>query len=229
MHTLLYRKCRETDLSKKLLGRCLRRERNAVDRALESEIPTMMQAPRSTCRKIWVSENSVKCDIVTCMVSLSLMNTLGFQKGGLPHSNCREIQMPYLHWERSLSRIHVSRIIQDSQAVAKEISKNYDRKTLEVHEVSELPCTGFEKMVRYHSVGRPWLLLRQTLDQFHYQNLESTESRDCDQVVEKYSRKRDWSEHEHRVLMVDQLWLWILGDGRQRSKLFMTFQLQLTT
>ncbi|KAK7222772.1 hypothetical protein V2G26_010775 [Clonostachys chloroleuca] len=41
--------------------------------------------------------------------------------------------------------------------------------------------------------------------------LENTEDRDQDQVVEKYSRKKNWTGH--RVLMVDQLWLWILNNN----------------
>lgn len=123
--------------------------------------------------------------------------------------------MPYLHWERSLARIHSSSIIRDSHQVAKEILQK-KRTKLKAEEVSGLPCTGLEKMIRYHSLGRPGLSMRQTLDQSYYQMLplEGVESRDRDQVVEKYSRKQDWPGHEHRVLMVDQLWLWILDESK---------------
>ncbi|KAK1759132.1 hypothetical protein QBC47DRAFT_397946 [Echria macrotheca] len=71
---------------------------------------------------------------------------------------------------------------------------------------------------------------RRTLDQYSYYMLETTESRDLDQVVYKWAQaenifkavvsdltKDDNSQKDearHRpIIMVDQLWLWILPDG----------------
>lgn len=210
MLELLNVKYKDMALSKKTLNRVLRRERNAVRRASGSKRPAMLQPLPSACRKIQISERTGYFSIVTFMVCFCLSSVL-LQK--IPFNNHGPFQMPYLHWERSLSRMHTARIIQDAQEVAKDISQR-NRKTVSVQEVSGLPCTGFEKMIRYHSVGRPGLLIRQTLDQHYYQSLDSTESRDRDQVVERYSRKCNWQGHEHRILMVDQLWIWILDDGR---------------
>ena len=56
---------------------------------------------------------------------------------------------------------------------------------------------------------------RRTLDQFSYYMLDSTESRDMDQVMYRWAKK--WREQtpakDRPILMVDQLWLWVLNDG----------------
>lgn len=57
----------------------------------------------------------------------------------------------------------------------------------------------------------PLLQPRRTLDQYFYTHLESTSQRDADQVVYRYTR----GTSEAKMFMVDQLWLWILNEGRQ--------------
>lgn len=52
---------------------------------------------------------------------------------------------------------------------------------------------------------------RRTLDQFLYHGIDTTQ-RDNDQVVWRYCKKHRF---EPKVFMVDQLWLWILGGGKQ--------------
>ena len=57
---------------------------------------------------------------------------------------------------------------------------------------------------------------RRTLDQFSYYMLDSIESRDMDQVILRWGRKRlekAGNVDDAPVLMVDQLWLWVLHDG----------------
>jgi hypothetical protein len=51
------------------------------------------------------------------------------------------------------------------------------------------------------------LHIRRTLDQSYYYMLDNTRSRNRDQVVSRYGEKLD---REPVVMMVDQLWLWIL-------------------
>lgn len=114
--------------------------------------------------------------------------------------------------------IHATSILRDANQVANDIQQRpgtTGRRRLNAQEIAAaLPsCTGFEKMIRYHSLGRPGLSMRQTLDQFYYQTLDSIDRRNQDQVVERYTRKKNWPDHEPRVLVVDQLWLWILGEG----------------
>ncbi|KAM3067868.1 hypothetical protein ACMFMG_011353 [Clarireedia jacksonii] len=54
---------------------------------------------------------------------------------------------------------------------------------------------------------------RRTLDQSYYSKLEHTEARDVDQVVYRGTKARREINRNTRVIMVDQLWLYIL-DGR---------------
>lgn len=56
----------------------------------------------------------------------------------------------------------------------------------------------------------PSLQLRQTLDQYLYSHLESTSQRDEDQVVYRFTQR----EPTPKMFMVDQLWMWILGNGK---------------
>jgi len=57
----------------------------------------------------------------------------------------------------------------------------------------------------------PPLQLRRTLDQYYYTHLVNTAGRDSDQVVLRYTRQ---TSPEPKIFMVDQLWLWILNNGR---------------
>jgi hypothetical protein len=122
--------------------------------------------------------------------------------------------MPYLHWEYSIAQYHTMKIIEDARQTA-EGAEAIDGLELQLSEISALPCEADEKILRYHIPGRSWLHMRRTLDQSYYPTLQDTRLRDQNQVVERYSRKQQgdsWTEH--RVLMVDQLWLWVLGGRR---------------
>lgn len=54
------------------------------------------------------------------------------------------------------------------------------------------------------------LHVRRTLDQFYYSML-NTWKRDGDQVVYRYARSKGALERDVKILMVDQLWLWVIG------------------
>ena len=60
------------------------------------------------------------------------------------------------------------------------------------------------------------LHIRRTLDQSYFLNLKDTSQRDRDQVVYRATK---WQGNLARVVMVDQLWLWILDE---RTFLFMS-------
>ena len=66
------------------------------------------------------------------------------------------------------------------------------------------------------------LHIRRTLDQSHYIGMEDTERRDIDQVVQRYTLKgmkdlgsftNDKALLKSKLIMVDQLWMWVLGKG----------------
>ena len=71
------------------------------------------------------------------------------------------------------------------------------------------PNAGFtcdEMLIQAYLQSTHNLHIRRTLDQFYYHAI-STEDRDTDQVVYRYTRDKG---KERKVFMVDQLWLWVL-------------------
>lgn len=74
-----------------------------------------------------------------------------------------------------------------------------------------------ERLVKHELLPRdptakatePSLHIRRTLDQSYFHNLKDTSQRDRDQVVYRATK---WQGNLARVVMVDQLWLWILDD-----------------
>lgn len=59
----------------------------------------------------------------------------------------------------------------------------------------------------------PPLQVRRTLDHYFYSHLGSTSRRDDDQVVLRYTS--NFEGVEPKIFMVDQLWIWILEDGKR--------------
>lgn len=66
-----------------------------------------------------------------------------------------------------------------------------------------------------HGNQTPPLHGRRTLDQSYYWKLENTERRDEDQVVYRGTRAGNSIYRTTRVIMVDQLWLYILDDSKR--------------
>lgn len=73
-----------------------------------------------------------------------------------------------------------------------------------------------EKLLRAHLLSKRPVHIRRTLDQSYYWTLKDTSERDRDQVVYRATNKRDPKTKAltSKIVMVDQLWLWIL-DGRE--------------
>ena len=71
-----------------------------------------------------------------------------------------------------------------------------------------------ERLLRDHLHETPPLHIRRTLDQSYFWTLADTTARDRDQVV--YRGTKGGKHWNARVVMVDQLWLWIL-DERELS------------
>lgn len=71
------------------------------------------------------------------------------------------------------------------------------------------------------SDGLDTLHHRRTLDQFYYSGLEDTRARDAGQTVSKWTGTSTIDKNGRReavddslVVMVDQLWVWVLDDGK---------------
>ncbi|KAK8099527.1 uncharacterized protein PG998_012768, partial [Apiospora kogelbergensis] len=69
-----------------------------------------------------------------------------------------------------------------------------------------------ERLLRKYVTEDPPLHIRRTLDQYYFVTLDDTSQRDKDQVVYRGTLDKKWNISQSRVVMVDQLWLWIL-DG----------------
>lgn len=81
-----------------------------------------------------------------------------------------------------------------------------------VRKTADLLNENLVKGYLFPKVGElPFLQPRRTLDQYFYTHLENTSRRDGDQVVYRYTKRRNMSP---KMFMVDQLWLWILNEGK---------------
>ncbi|RYP42040.1 hypothetical protein DL767_000552 [Monosporascus sp. MG133] len=77
----------------------------------------------------------------------------------------------------------------------------------------EMDFEADERLLRKYVKAEPPLHIRRTLDQYYFVTLDDTSKRDKDQVVYRGTKAGN-SLHSRntRVVMVDQLWLWILDD-----------------
>lgn len=66
------------------------------------------------------------------------------------------------------------------------------------------------KLIQHYLNSDPPLHIRRTLDQFHYFMTEDTTDRDSDQVIGRYFKKK-FPKKPKPIMMVDQLWLWIIN------------------
>lgn len=72
-----------------------------------------------------------------------------------------------------------------------------------------------ERLLRDYVTADPPLHIRRTLDQYCFVNLDDTSKRDKDQVVYRGTLDKRDSRTQSRVIMVDQLWLWILDNSKR--------------
>lgn len=73
------------------------------------------------------------------------------------------------------------------------------------------------RLIEDHLYSDPPLHARRTLEQFYYWTAGDTARRDKDQVVCRGTRNPNIDldpEATSRIVMVDQLWLWILDDSK---------------
>jgi len=100
--------------------------------------------------------------------------------------------MPYLHYETHQKR--------------KKMSEAIERAKMSPRLACGINDTCDEMLIQAYLQSSHNLHIRRTLDQFYYHGI-STEDRDTDQVVYRYTRDKG---KVMKVFMVDQLWLWIL-------------------
>jgi hypothetical protein len=113
--------------------------------------------------------------------------------------------MPYLHFESSRRREEMQEAIKRAETLRSPLSRKLGKAS-----------TFDEMLIRAHlATSTVSLHVRRTLDQSFYHNID-TASRDQDQVVYRYQLRgkcQDDPDVDPKIVMVDQLWLWILGKG----------------
>lgn len=116
--------------------------------------------------------------------------------------------MPFLHYETNAGRESIARAL-DSATISRSLLNE-----------GEKGCPD-EKLIHTYLHEKPYMHIRRTLDQYYYHTMKDTTERDKDQVVYRYAKKMWPEEHEsvHNILMVDQLWLWILDGGKLVKRL----------
>jgi hypothetical protein len=139
--------------------------------------------------------------------------------------------MPYLHWETDSYRSEMAKAIKRVETSRKE------RGPPDIPAVPQSDTAGpfnapmappprpidsdinlpekDKLLIRSYLNSSTDLHVRRTLDQFKHHSI-STERRDRDQVVWRHC---DREKKEHKIFMVDQLWMLILGNGKIRSHL----------
>ena len=67
------------------------------------------------------------------------------------------------------------------------------------------------------------LHIRRTLDQSFYHHI-NTETRDRDQVIHRFQKRfqTNYNDDEAKILMVDQLWMWVIGQQLNRDEFLST-------
>jgi hypothetical protein len=71
-----------------------------------------------------------------------------------------------------------------------------------------------ERLISEHLYSTSPLHMRRTLDQFYYWNVIDTTAQDHNQVVCHGTGSSSDPEATGRVVMVDQLWMWILDQSK---------------
>jgi hypothetical protein len=105
--------------------------------------------------------------------------------------------MPYLHWETDSNRVQAVQAIKEHQTAA------------DCRRGSVASPAKDEFLIRGYLNSSTDLHLRRTLDQFKHHSI-NTDKRDRDQVVYRFCKKE---RKELKIFMVDQMWMWILGDS----------------
>src|SRR5271156_904020 len=112
--------------------------------------------------------------------------------------------MPYLHWERVL---HYKQMRNEVQMLEKTTS------------TFPVDAASLETQLLRKYLPEYCLQIRRSLDQSYYSTIGDTTERDEEQVVDRYARTQLGEEDEAKrpLLMVDQLWLWVLDESTPKQ------------
>lgn len=126
--------------------------------------------------------------------------------------------MPYVHWESARNQERRQQTVDQVQKLHPrkrilDLSANHllHRPTLQ-RRSTRTNAEPDAKLIQAHYEVTPCTLhIRRTLDQFSNPSTKISASQHQDQVVFKYQKKHNAPE-DPSILMVDQLWMWIVND-----------------
>lgn len=133
--------------------------------------------------------------------------------------------MPYISWEWETQKHEMDDVIEKLQRDAEGTMKNVkkmakgllklghdDDSTKDPPQEESDPDVLLLKNYLYVKSPMSPIHIRRTLDQFYYYMSEDTKERDADQVISRHFRRK-YPEKPVPIMMVDQLWLWILDES----------------
>ena len=123
---------------------------------------------------------------------------------------------PYLHFETDLRRQEMQKALQAMETA--QLTAGGGNQVVCTMMPDNEVLESSPEFALYKAHLHSELHIRRTLDQSFYRTID-TDARDIDQVVYRYEQELSKSKHQEedsrddvKVLMVDQLWMWILGD-----------------
>ncbi|KAI6849680.1 hypothetical protein KC332_g1508 [Hortaea werneckii] len=122
---------------------------------------------------------------------------------------------PYLHFETDLRRREMQKALQAMQTA--KLTAGDGRQVVCTMTADNEVLESSPEFALYQAHLHSELHIRRTLDQSFYRTID-TDARDTDQVIYRYEQELSESKQQEdprddvKVLMVDQLWMWILGD-----------------
>ncbi|KAK3988464.1 hypothetical protein QBC44DRAFT_382394 [Cladorrhinum sp. PSN332] len=128
-----------------------------------------------------------------------------------PPSDGALLLMPYLHWGMNRERVMLKNTLQLIRS--RDRDKSLPGPTL----LADPDYRRYQELLTTYLDQHHPLHTRRTLDEFYYFNLEAREmdARDKSQTFSDYFRKNpkvNNGEPNFPILMVDQLWLWVLDN-----------------
>ena len=132
--------------------------------------------------------------------------------------------MPYIHWELEDARNQMASVIKDLQNPEEQIENAAKRFFTSLYQKATEEQPGEEALeatepdvllLQDYTLHDPPLHIRRTLDQFYYYMTDDTDARDSDQVISRYVRRK-LPEKPVPIVMIDQLWLWVVNNSKSR-------------
>ena len=121
-------------------------------------------------------------------------------------------QMPYLHWE-------YASIISQIESLTEEVTKPIQHADvggvwpLSQSEIAKLSCSDDEKLLRLYCCASQPMQVRRTLSSSHYCFSRKRKPQFVNKVAEHTEATALPSNKDTPVLMVDQLWMWLVGNS----------------